>query len=80
MAWIVTKYFMTAAVMVPVSERAKRSDRLGGLIAAPPLFLVFPLLLPQIGFWPALLACVLITVACFGLFASVVRQFGTGLL
>lgn len=37
MAWIVTKYLITAAVVVLVSEVAKRSDKLGGLIAALPM-------------------------------------------
>jgi len=114
--WIITKYFLTAAVVVLVSELAKRSDKLGGLVAALPLvtilaliwlqvenqsqekianhawytfwyvvptlpmFLVFPALLPRIGFWLTLLACVVITVACFGLFAMVVRRFGIELL
>ncbi|AGG87997.1 MULTISPECIES: DUF3147 family protein [Rhodanobacter] len=116
MAWLVSKYLITAAVVVIVSEAAKRSDRLGGLIAALPLvtvlaliwlqlehqspakianhawytfwyvvptlpmFLAFPALLPRLGFWPTLLACVLITVACFGLFALLVRRFGIELL
>jgi hypothetical protein len=116
MAWIVTKYLLTAAVVVLVSEAAKRSDRLGGFIAALPLvtvlaliwlyverqpeskianhawytfwyviptlpmFLAFPLLLPRIGFWPTLLACVLITLVCFGAFAWLVQRFGIHLL
>lgn len=116
MTWVVTKYFLTAAVVVLVSEVAKRSDRLGGLLAALPMvtvlvliwmyvenqspekianhawytfwyviptlpmFLVFPVLLPRIGFWPTLLACVVITMACFGLFALLVRRFGIELL
>jgi F0F1-type ATP synthase assembly protein I len=116
MAWLFTKYFLTAAVVVLVSELAKRSDRLGGLIAALPMvtvltliwlyldnqpvekianhawytfwcviptlpmFLVFPALLPRIGFWPALLVSVVITAACFGLFALVLRRFGIELL
>lgn len=116
MAWIITKYFLTAAVVVLVSELAKRSDRLGGLIAALPMvtvltliwlyvesqpaekianhawytfwyviptlpmFLVFPLLLPRIGFWPALAACVAITILSFWLFALLVRRFGIELL
>ena len=116
MAWVVTKYLLTAAVVVLVSEFAKRSDKLGGLIAALPLvtflaliwlyvekqppekianhawytfwyvvptlpmFLAFPALLPRIGFWPTLLASVVITVACFGVFAVVVRRFGIELL
>lgn len=116
MSWIVTKYFITAAVVVLVSELAKRSDKLGGLVAALPLvtvltliwlyvehqppskianhawytfwyvvptlpmFLVFPALLPRIGFWATLLACVLLTVACFAAFAVVVRRFGIELL
>ena len=37
MGWLITKYLATAAVVVLVSEVAKRSDRLGGLIAALPL-------------------------------------------
>lgn len=37
MAWIITKYLLTAAVVVIISEVAKRSDKLGGLIAALPL-------------------------------------------
>jgi F0F1-type ATP synthase assembly protein I len=116
MAWLVTKYLITAAVVVLVSEFAKRSDKLGGLIAALPLvtvlaliwlqvekqpaekianhawytfwyvlptlpmFLVFPVLLPRLGFWPTLLACVLLTVVCFALFALLVRRFGIDLL
>ncbi len=43
MSWIVTKYFITAAVVVLVSEVAKRSDKLGGLIAALPLVTVLTL-------------------------------------
>ena len=115
-AWVVTKYLLTAAVVVLVSELAKRSDKLGGFIAALPLvtflaliwlylekqpqekianhawytfwyvvptlpmFLAFPVLLPRIGFWPTLLASVVITVACFGAFTLVVRRFGIELL
>jgi hypothetical protein len=115
-AWIISKYFLTAAVVVLVSEVAKRSDRLGGFIAALPLitlisliwlyiegqpqekianhawytfwyviptlpmFLVFPLLLPRLGFWLTLLACVFLTIFCFGLFAVIVRHFGIDLL
>jgi uncharacterized membrane protein (GlpM family) len=116
MGWLVTKYLITAAVVVLVSEVAKRSDRLGGLLAALPLvtvlaliwlyverqpqskianhawytfwyvvptlpmFLTFPLLLPRLGFWPTLLACLVITVVCFWLFALLVRRFGIELL
>jgi len=116
MVWLVTKYLITAAVVVLVSEVAKRSDRLGGLIAALPLvtvlaliwlqverqpqvkianhawytfwyvvptlpmFLVFPVLLPRLGFWPTLLSCVVITLVCFWLFALLVRRFGIELL
>ncbi|MBL0420251.1 DUF3147 family protein [Ramlibacter sp. AW1] len=43
MSWIITKYLLTAAVVVAVSEAAKRSDRLGGLIAALPLVTVLAL-------------------------------------
>ncbi len=44
MGWVITKYLLTAAVVVAVSEAAKRSDRLGGLIAALPLVTVLALI------------------------------------
>ena len=37
MAWLITKYLITAGVVVLISEVAKRSDKLGGLIAALPM-------------------------------------------
>ena len=37
MGWIITKYAMTAALVVLISELAKRSDKLGGFVAALPL-------------------------------------------
>ena len=116
MGWLVTKYLITAAVVVLVSEVAKRSDRLGGLLGALPMvtilaliwlyvehqppqkianhawytfwyvvptlpmFLVFPALLPRLGFWPTLLVCAVLTVACFGLFALAVKRVGIELL
>lgn len=116
MTWLITKYLLTAGVVVLVSELAKRSDKLGGFVAALPLvtilaliwlyvehqsqvkianhawytfwyvvptlpmFLVFPFLLPRIGFWPTLLACIVLTIACFGLWALLVRRFGIELL
>jgi F0F1-type ATP synthase assembly protein I len=116
MPWLITKYLVTAGVVVLVSEIAKRSDKLGGFIAALPLvtflaliwlhlehqseakvanhawytlwyviptlpmFAAFPVLLPRLGFWPTMLASVLITVACFGLFALLVRRFGIDLI
>lgn len=43
-SWIITKYFITAAVVVLVSEIAKRSDKLGGLIAALPLVTILTLI------------------------------------
>lgn len=116
MAWIITKYAVTAALVVLISELAKRSDKLGGFIAALPLvtlltlvwlylenqpatkianhawytfwyvvptlpmFLVFPVLLPRLGFWLTLLASVVFTVVCFAAFAVVMRRFGVELL
>ena len=116
MSWLITKYLLTAAVVVLVSEAAKRSDRLGGLLAALPLvtvlalvwlyvekqpvekianharytfwyvlptlpmFLAFPALLARFGFWGALGASVVITLACFALAAALLRPFGIELL
>ena len=37
MAWLFSKYLISAAIVVFVSEAAKRSDKLGGFIAALPL-------------------------------------------
>lgn len=111
MAWLIIKYLLTAGIVVLISEFAKRSNRLGGLVAALPLvtflaliwlyvenqptekianhawytfwyvvptlpmFLAFPVLLAQIGFWPELLASIGITVICFIVFAYIVDQF-----
>ena len=44
MNWIIFKYLLTAGVVVVISEVAKRSDRLGGLIAALPLVTVLALI------------------------------------
>ena len=44
MWWVLTKYLLTAAVVVLVSEIAKRSDRLGGFIAALPLITLLTLI------------------------------------
>jgi hypothetical protein len=116
MGWIITKYLLTAGMVVFISEVAKRSDKLGGFIAALPLmtlltlvwlyvenqseekianhayytfwyvvptlpmFLIFPYLLPKIGFWPTLGVSVMLAVICFGLFAFLMKNFGIDLL
>lgn len=116
MTWIITKYLLTAGMVVFISEVAKRSDKLGGFIAALPLmtlltltwlyienqpeekianhayytfwyviptlpmFLLFPYLLPKLGFWMTMGACVVATAICFGLFALIMKSFGIGLL
>ena len=116
MLWLITKFAITAGLIVLVSEVAKRSDKAGALIAALPLvtllalvwlhvegqpqekvakhawytfwyvlptlpmFLAFPFLLGRIGFWPTLVASVVITVVCYGVFALALRPFGIQLL
>lgn len=116
MPYLVVKYLVTAAVVVLVSEAARRSDRLGGFIAALPLvtvltlvwlhveqqpaarienharytfwyvlptlpmFLAFPHLHARFGFWPALLAGGVITMACFAVAAVLLRRAGIELL
>jgi hypothetical protein len=116
MQYIIMKYLITAGVVVLVSEFAKRSDKLGGLVAALPMvtvltliwlyveqqptskianhayytfwyvlptlpmFLLFPYLLPKIGFVFTLISCVIFTILIFFLFALVVKQFGVNLL
>lgn len=44
MIWIITKYLITAGMVVLISELAKRSDKVGGLIAALPLVTVLTLI------------------------------------
>jgi len=116
MAWIITKYLITAGLVVFISEMAKRSDKLGGFIAALPLitlltliwlyiekqsdekianhayytfwyviptlpmFLLFPYLLPKLGFWLTMGASVVVTIICFGLFALFMKGIGVELL
>ena len=42
--WLISKYLITATVIVTVSELAKRSDRLGGFIAALPMVTILTLI------------------------------------
>ncbi|MFC4260525.1 DUF3147 family protein [Marinobacter lacisalsi] len=44
MAWLITKYAITAALVVMVSEVAKRSDKVGALIAALPMVSVLAMI------------------------------------
>ncbi len=44
MVWLITKYLLTAGVVVLVSEIAKRSDKLGGFVAALPLVTLLALI------------------------------------
>ncbi len=44
MQYLIIKYLVTAGMVVLVSELAKRSDRIGGLIAALPLVTVLTLI------------------------------------
>jgi hypothetical protein len=45
-----------------------------------PMFILFPYLLPKLGFWLTMGASVVVTVICFGLFALLMRIFGIQLL
>lgn len=110
------KYAITATVVVLASEAAKRSDRLGGLVASLPLvtlltlvwlhverqgaekianhafytfwyvaaalpfFLLFPLLMPRLGFGWALAAATAITLILFFIFSLALARFGIRLL
>ncbi|MCA1177754.1 MULTISPECIES: DUF3147 family protein [unclassified Pantoea] len=44
MLWLIVKYAITAGMVVMISEMAKRSDCMGGLIAALPLVTVLVLI------------------------------------
>ena len=85
MAWLATKYLVTAALVVLISEVAKRSDRLGGLIAALPLVTVLTLLWLYVERQPAerisnhayyTLWYVLATLPMFALFPLMHRLWG----
>ena len=116
MAWIITKFCITAAIVVLASEVAARSGKAGALIAALPLvtlltlvwlyldkqpvariatfstytfwyviptlplLLIFPALLQRTGFWSALLASIVLTMAIFLVVALLLRRFGIDLL
>lgn len=116
MQYLIVKYLVTSGVVVLVSEFAKRSDKLGGLVAALPLvtvltliwlyveqqpaskianhayytfwyvlptlpmFILFPYLLPKLGFILTLITCILFTMLIFVIFALIIRQFGIDLL
>lgn len=116
MKYIIIKYLVTAVAVVTVSELAKRSDKLGGLLAALPLvtvltliwlyvenqpvskianhayytfwyvlptlpmFLLFPYLLPKVGFVYALIGAIALTLLAFWSFAMLVKAFGIHLL
>ena len=49
MAWLITKYLLTAGVIIVVSEVAKRSDKLGGLLGALPLVTIMALIWLHVG-------------------------------
>ncbi|WP_288367506.1 DUF3147 family protein [uncultured Alcanivorax sp.] len=42
--WLITKYLITATIVVVVSEVARRSDKLGALVAALPLVTILVLI------------------------------------
>lgn len=44
MYWLITKYLITAAVVVLISELAKRSDKLGAFVAALPMVTILALI------------------------------------
>ncbi len=44
MVWIITKFLTTAAIIVLITEVAKRSDKLGALIAALPTVTIMALI------------------------------------
>jgi len=53
MNWIITKYLVTAAVVVLVSELARRSDKLGAFVASLPLVTILVLIWLYIEHQPA---------------------------
>lgn len=116
MLYLISKYLITAGMIVLISELAKRSDRVGAVVASLPLvtiltliwlyiegqseskisnhayytfwyviptlpmFILFPYLHAKFGFMLTLIACILITIISFVLFASIVKRFGIHLM
>lgn len=116
MQLIILKYLSTAAIIVLVSEIAKRSDKLAALVAALPLvtfmvlfwmyfenqsqekianhawytfwyviptlpmFLLFPFILPKLGFWISISCSIGITLICFALVIYLAGKLGIALL
>ena len=116
MAYLLFKFALTSFLVVLISEVAKRSDKLGGLIAALPLvtmlvlfwlyferqdtekianhawytfwyviptlpmFLIFPFIIRNFGFWSAIIISIIITLISFVAFAKLTKQFGIVLL
>lgn len=116
MTWLITKYLITTSLVVLISEIAKRSDKLGGLIAALPIvtiltltwlyiekqptekianhayytfwyviptlpmFLLFPYLLPRLGFWITMAISIIVTLICFIAFSFLIKHWGIKLL
>ncbi|MGQ0579743.1 MAG: DUF3147 family protein [Betaproteobacteria bacterium] len=113
MGYYAVKILVSAALIVLISEIARRSTLLGALIASLPItsllafiwlyldtgdsakvaalsYGVFWLVLPSLAFfvvlplalragwafWPALLAAILTTAACYGTMVAVLRRFG----
>lgn len=116
MIWILTKFIITAGLVVIVSETAKLNDKIGALVAALPLvtiltllwlhiegqpeekvaahswytfwyvlptlpmFFIFPIILPKIGFWAALFFVSIFTMLFFIVYALTLKYFGINLL
>lgn len=85
MAWLITKYAITAALVVLVSEVAKRSDKVGALIAALPMVSVLAMIWLYLEHQPAekisnhawfTFWYVLPTLPMFLVFPSLLPRFG----
>lgn len=53
MAWIITKYALTAAIIVLISEIAKRTEKIGALIGALPMVAVLAMVWMYLEHQPA---------------------------
>ncbi|TGM46214.1 DUF3147 family protein [Leptospira vanthielii] len=112
MLYLIIKYLVTAALIVIISEIARRNDRMGSLIASLPLvtiltlfwlkfenasaekisnqayytfwfviptlpmFLLFPKLNANYGFWVAILSNIVFTIVLFYLYQLVLNRLG----
>ncbi|MFA5214783.1 DUF3147 family protein [Sulfuricurvum sp.] len=79
---------VTFSVLIWMYMEKQPMDKIGNYVgyvfwyALPtmPMFLLFPMILGKIGFWPTLGVSALITIVCFGIEVMILKRYGIELL